>query len=599
MPQATGLQAGESISQLAPANVQEASNRRHGRVVNAFTGMPVLNATIETWTEEINADMGGFFRIGEATTGEDGRFAVRSQTEKKRAEKVRVQASGFLTRSMTLGDIDNSIVLFPAPKQAMQIRAIDAMGRAVAGALLTSTYTCAHDVPAFSERTDDKGLVELPAYGLQDEVPQLRVRTLDFGAIQYLDGDDIFSTDPSNQPSVLRLKRRSSAAYCLLKKTGEPWAGANLMINDGEGYHVLTTGTDGWVRIESRYGASSCDVYLLESPEPRYVGTLPTAERVALMVRDRPEKWPEELPTGTLVVQSPEDCPTEIWASHLDGWLSEVSPNNSDGLEFPAGKGFLIAGGSFTGFAECIHIFELKADERLVLDVELDKEPVVTVLTPEGENATLWVQGEKETLDFGGLPSGPFPVPSAESVCFVFENEGEVRRVSVNGATDGQVIDMRPDSTIIQTKAPLPAYGQKHFMIPEGSTLSVRSPSELFSLENHSSIDGDPNQTLASLSGPIGGQYLLKLRSPGCFPISVRGTLKGDSPGISTPLATIPFASLQIISDAKMQVIGFDEVDLRQLTPGPLNLMLVSETGERQALQLDLKPGEQRVVRLP
>ncbi|MCP5022663.1 MAG: hypothetical protein GY930_12925 [bacterium] len=597
-PQTTGLQEGESISELAPVVVSESPDLCHGRIVNAFTGMPVAGAAVETWTEEIDADKGGFFRFGKATSGVGGRFAVLSQLGKKRAEKVRVQAVGYLTRSMTLGDIDNSIVLFPAPKQAMQIRAIDAMGRAVAGALITSTYSCAHDVPAFSERTDDKGLVELPAYGLQDETPQLRVRALGFGAIKYLDGDDIFSTGQSGDPFVLRLKRRSPTAYCLLKKSGEPWAGANLMVNDGEGYHVLTTGTDGRFRVESRYGGSSCGVYLLESPEPRYVGTLPTAERVALMVRDRPEEWPEELPTGTLVLQAPEDCPTEIWASHLDGWLSEVSPNDSDGFEFPAGKGFLIAGGSFTGFAECVHVFELKAGERLVLDVELDKEPVVTVLTPEGENATLWVQGEKETLDFGGLPSGPLTVPSDESVCFVFENEGEVRRVSVNGATDGQVIDMRPDSTIIQTKPPLPVYGQKHFVIPEGSALFVSSPSQLFSLKKHSSPDGIPNETLPSLSGPIGGQYLLNLQSPGCFPTFIRGTLKDDSPGILTPLAAIPFASLQIISDQKMQVIGFDEIDLRQLTPGPLNLTLVSETGERQALQLDLEPGEQRVVRL-
>ena len=51
--QAVGLQAGESLQQLAeaakPAN---ASQFVHGRVLNAFTGRPVPGAKIETWSEK-------------------------------------------------------------------------------------------------------------------------------------------------------------------------------------------------------------------------------------------------------------------------------------------------------------------------------------------------------------------------------------------------------------------------------------------------------------------------------------------------------------------------------------------------------------------
>lgn len=601
LPQTTGLQEGESITKLAPVANAESPDLRHGRIVDAFSGMPVARATVETWTEEIDPDTGGFFRIGEATSGADGCFAVMSRFGKKPAEKVRVQADGYLTLSMTLGDIHNSILLFPAQAEPTRIRAIDAMGLAVPGMLVTSTYTCAHDVPAFSESTDSTGLVELSTYGLQDEVPDLRLRTLGFGAIKYLDGDEVFSGDRPSNPYVARLKRRAPISYTLLNKAGEPWAGASLVILDNEGHHVLHTGSDGRFRIDSRYGEGPFDVYLLESPEQRYVGTFPGPEGLSLVVRDRPEDWPEEVPTGTLAIQLPEGAPNNIWVSHTDGWLNDVSPKEIDGFEFPAGKGVLIIGGSFTGARELVLPFELEAGKHLELQVKLEREPVITVLAPESKSATLWVQGEKETLDLDGAPTEPFSVPANESVCFIFEDKGEVRRFRTENVTDGQVIDLHAESTIVQRQTAPARHAEERFVVPAGCTLSVHSPSGLFTLKSDSPdspASDNPGQSEFVLSGPLGGQFLVELQSPGCLSTYVRARMEGGEPHAPWLLIPIPLASLTIKSESKVRVTGFDEVDLRQLSPGPLNLVLVSGTGERFGLQLNLKAGEHRVIEL-
>ena len=105
--QTSGLKMDESAVELAPQVSVVTGDLRHGRIVNAFTGRLVSGATIETWTEENDADMGGFFRIGEATSGVDGCFSVQAISGNERAEKVRITAAGFCTLSMTLGDFSN------------------------------------------------------------------------------------------------------------------------------------------------------------------------------------------------------------------------------------------------------------------------------------------------------------------------------------------------------------------------------------------------------------------------------------------------------------------------------------------------------------
>ncbi len=71
-----GLAEGERARWLAPAatvsTVSTTVSTRSGRVVDAFTGRPVVGACVEAWTEEIAPKGAGLRRVGEARTDGGG-----------------------------------------------------------------------------------------------------------------------------------------------------------------------------------------------------------------------------------------------------------------------------------------------------------------------------------------------------------------------------------------------------------------------------------------------------------------------------------------------------------------------------------------------
>ncbi len=594
--QTTGLQAGESVVELAPMTSVMAEDLRHGRLVDAFTGWPISGGVVETWTEETDADMGGFFRIGEATSGLDGRFAVPSHYGAKLAEKVRVSAPGYCTLSMALGDIHNSVTLFPLPDSPTRIRVVDAHDRPIPDALFTSTYTCAHDVPAFSERTDARGWVELATYGLQDDVQELRLRAAGFGAIKYLEGDDALRPGAQEAPLTVRLRQRNAIGYTLLTKDGQPWAGASLNILDDEGHHVIQTGADGRFTVQSPYGDGPYGWYVLESPRQRYLASVPTVPGVELKIRDGANEWPDEVPTGVLEFQAKDVEPHHVWAYHSDGWLHRLTKKDNGSFEFPVGKGQLLVGGAFTGVQPLVIPFDVTLGAKTTIGAKVVMEPKVRVLGPDNEFAELWVQGAGETLDgapFGSsipVPADAFPVPSGVELCFIIESDHETRRICIDSATDGQVIDLRPASTIIG-RAPSPnAMVNIVFSVQEAGKLHVTSPDQACTL-------GEFSNGRQLLTGTSGAPYLIELEAPGCLSTWFRGNLPEHSDTeLPLQLEPVPYAKLKLLTQPGTQVIGFDEDDLRMLAPGPLNLVLLAKDGSRVGLHLKLQPGEERLI---
>lgn len=585
--QSIGLNPGESLVELPPMLAPADPGLRHGRVRDALTGQPIHGATVETWTEENDARTGGFFRMGEGTSGMDGRFVVQSWLGGHSAEKIRVQASGYLTYSGTLGDLSNSMVLFPAPDKPTRFQVLDMLDRPLSGVVITSTISCAHDVPAFTERTNSLGWAELKSFGFQDDVQELRLRAQGFGAIKYLDADDLFQ----QTPATVRLGQRTPVSYTLAKKDGSTWAGATLFVLDGDGHHTLRSDAEGRFTIPSRYGNWSMGLYSLEAGEQRYLATIPTVPGLDLHVRDQADEWPEDTPSGTLSISGFRPGSGEIWACHRDGWLEDISDKDCPGLEFPAGEGFLLVGRAFSGFAPTTIPFTLAAGESLELAVSPEPEPRVTLRVPDTEFSTIRVQAHHETREGPPLDEA-FPVPANQQLCFLFEYQGEVRRVVIDAAQDGHIIDLRPESTIVQAAPVDRELGLARFSIPTGSKLEVYSPgSKCEALERNES------ETI-TVQGPVGSTFLVRLSAAGHANTWRRAHIGPDKDSQAASLQLNPLASLRLHSNQEFQVAGMDSDDLESLVPGLLNLVITTADGNRIGLQIDLKPGEQRRIDL-
>jgi hypothetical protein len=486
-----------------------------------------------------------------------------------------------------LGDIENDMVIFPAPTEPTRVRVVDAHDRPIPDVLFTSTRTCAHDVPAFTVRSDALGWAGLTEYGMQDETQELRLRANGFGAIKYLDEDEVFLPDAA----PVRLQRRAPVTYNLLDKDGQPWPGVNLMIVDNEGHHVMRTAKDGAFTVASRYGEAPLILYVLDGVEQRFLAEVPIAPDRALAVRDGAEDWTPKVPQGKLILELEEgtDCP--IWVCHVDGWLESVSNKEFAGFDFPAGEGFLLLGGPFTGWERTVVPFELTENATLQLDVKPKPEPRIRVLAPEVEYSRLWIQAANESRD--GIPiDGEFSVPAASELCVIYEMDGEVRRRCIATATEGMVIDLRPDDAIVRSTPALRVSGRNLYTFPEGAELYVASPVEECVLEN-----SGPGS--ATVIGPIGTPYLLQLSSDGCVTTWTRGRIGAQqTEAAPQELQRVPHASLEITAPPGTQFIGFEPVDFEMLAPGPLGIVAELPTGQRVGLQLQLEPGAERRIEL-
>lgn len=277
---------------LLPAEVtaSPAADGEHfesGRVVDARTDAPIAGARLESWTEELDATAPGFRRIGEATAGRDGQFRLRVREGALSGDKVLIRAPGYLAFAGTVSDLELFELMPSFATPSLLI--LDLADRPVGAARITSTYSCSHDAPAFERESDASGLVELPEYGLQDHVGELRVRAPGFGAIASVSAYRVLPDAQScaaQEPAILRLARRRTLRARVLDAGGRPLVGEPLHVIDGQGYHVPFTGKDGGFEVSSCYDGREPTIRLLsEGPSPFvYAGPLPHDRAVTLRI---------------------------------------------------------------------------------------------------------------------------------------------------------------------------------------------------------------------------------------------------------------------------------------------------------------------------
>lgn len=612
-----GLRPGERFRPSASSVEVALDDRTLGRVVDARTGFPVAGATVETWTEEIGGDGEGLVRIGEARTGRDGGFEVRVAREGLRAEKVLVRAPGHLTFPGTLDDLA-LVRLTPRPPWTWRVRVVDLEDRPIPGARVTSTYSCAHDVPGVDAVSGPDGVAVLEGYGLQEHAGELRIRAPGYAGRKVVDWTEVPPDPVHGEPAPVRLARQPGFAARVLAHDGTPLADRRLHVVDGNGYHVPVTDARGAFAVEASYQGRDVVLRVLAAGQGPHVfaGTLPDAGpdagpdtgpdtgsgagsgRREVALRVEAHAWPDDVPTGTLVVRAP--CRT-VALFGVDGWAEEVSlaRGGARAVEFPAGGVLVSAGGAFSGWERVEREVELAAGATVELALEPLPEPRLAVLVPD-EAYRVVVQAGTSSVELAPRDGRvETPVPAGERL--VVLSDGERMRRRVRAALPAPTSDVRPVVTIDlrgegfllpATRAQLADGAPRERLVVEvpdvGGTLTATGP-------------GGPavertGPTAFTVDAPAGHAVALRFRAPGfaeCWTACTTAARR-------VTLAPTPLASVELVDETSLGVTVEGPLGERldALHPGPLSLTLVHDDGRRGILSLELEPGETRTLRV-
>lgn len=602
-----GLRPGERVVQLAPVPVSDPADHVFGRVVDAHTGMPVDGAAIETWTEEITRPGAGFRRVGESRSGPDGGFRVRVRDGALAAEKARVRAPGYLSFPGVAGDLD-VVRLMPRPAWSPRVRVVDLVDRPIPGALLSTTYSCAHDLPAFQLATDALGAARLDELGLQDHAGDLRVRAEGYGTLKYVAATRLPPDRGEGAPNPIRLARRRGLRFRLLDGEGRPLVGVPVHVTEGDGHHVPFTDGRGGVVVRSPYDGREATVQVLRDGGDRHVftGRFPRDREVALRVD--PQGWPDDEPLGTVAIDvrgiAAEGERPRVDLYHEDGWATSIPGRDPEPVEveLPAGEVLVAAGGSFSGWEPRLLAVGVAGGERTTAVLELSLEPRLTVLPPDEDVRRVVVEAGEDSIELTrerarGEPV--IPVPVGVPITVLCEGE-TTRRVTLPPLSGDATADLRPESCALPpSPAERAAAARREELFvraldPDGrpldGTLTLRGPGRPVCEELH------PGEL--RVEGPVGHALAIGFAARGYAECWTSVWL--DEGGGELALRPTPLASLAIEADPALglAVLGPEADELSAVHPGPLELVLCAADGRRAGVSLVLLAGERRVLRV-
>jgi len=598
-----GLQDGESFSLIAPGPAATA-DYAHGRVIDAFTGTPLPGATIELWSEEIDDHYGGYHRFGIATSGRDGRFMVRRRAGARTAEKLRASAPGYLVFTEAAGAAHGVITLFPAEANAPRLRFVDLQDRPIQGARVTSTYTCAHDIPAFEYVSDVDGVVVLEGYGLQDSIPELRVLAPGFAGIKYLVEDKVdFGWSrlfPDGKPPLdliprVRLRRLPGADLRLFDESGAPLANTVVMVQDGDGHHVLRTDAKGDAAIPARYDSGKLTIRrLTPDPGPGAYGLALAKGRTSFRLNGT--DWPEETPVGRVrFVWSGESEPIEgLQVTHTEGWVDWT--DEEGWIELPAGAAYVVPDEADLESPRNTPPIVVIADQSALVSLvrtplrELGALPaglVTQVIVEQGAHSTEYFIEETEpfTISVAAAATCRIHFPEfdvsmdcfADSLPFDPESIAATLQMSRNMKTGGS----RPALPEIEWKLTL----------AEGTNLGVSGPGS-------QDIEVQQDAREVTIQGRLGAEFLLQCTGEGRVTRWLRTLFMRAEAAPAIPELS-QYAALRFEGPGELEVEGYDDLaDLTELHPGPFDCVVRTADGTRLGLRLELEPGEHRTLRL-
>lgn len=602
--QADGLREGESLVALAPTSaaqraLEEVVPFRSGRVVDAFSGMPIAGATVEAWSEEITESTHGLRRIGEATTRASGQFEIRVREGDVLAEKARVRATGYATLSTVAGDLTETLNLFPIDAAPTRLRLVDPDGRPIVDSRITSTRTCAHDVPAFTLVPDAQGIFTFPELAYQDELPELRLLAPGYLGVKYFNTERLFRRPPSDGPLEIILPPAAHPQIRLIDATRRAIANRALLVLDSGDHQVVRTNGEGRVRMLGRYECSSVDYAYLEDQSRQFAWAaawMSAFDREFVLMHDDGD-WDEDAELGTVQVDLPDGIPEEAWVGfdlvHADGWQGRVSDRSDPEWQsdFPVGTVSMGWGGPFEQLLPGHMEVELTAGSTTALKPALEFAVELSFERPDGVSR-IWceVDGLSKALEYN---DDDVWLPRARPwrIGFTYQGQDWTHAMEpIDGSTELDLAGLLPD----RKELPMAAV---EVVFPPDTDLDAADCWPWVVADWDEEIP-DPERTEQGwiLRGPTGHSLLFTAEAEGCLDRWGRIQLPMN-PSQRTELAIdfVPSAELDLQIPEEWSVVSGPDAS-EPLPPATTEFVIEDGDGNRYGLVLQLQPGEARTV---
>lgn len=601
---AEGLQSGETLVALAPMTTAQSAwdakeSFRSGRVIDAFTGLPVAGATVESWTEEITASTDGLRRIGEAMTRASGQFDICVREGDLLAEKARVRAPGYATLSTVAADLMGTVRLFPMDAEPPRLRLIDPNGRPIVDALLTSTRTCAHDLPAFTLAPDAQGIFILPELAYQDELPDLRLLAPGYLGVKYFNTERLFRHPASEGPLDIILAPAAHPRVRLIDALQRPIGDRALYVLDSGDHQVLRTDNLGHVNMLGRYACSSVSYAFLGEQNRQFARApawMSAFDHEFVLMHDDGD-WREDHDLGTVQAELPSDLPEDAWVDfdliHRHGWRGELSDRSEPEWqsEFPAGVVSIGWGGPFEQLLPGHLTVELEAGTITKLQPRLEFAVEVSLDRPEGVSR-VWceVDGLSKALDYN---DDDVWIPRARPwrIGFTYEGRDWTHALDpVHGPTELDLAKLLPRVE----QAPMSAV---ELVFPSDCDLDTADcwPSVVADWDEEIP---DPERTERGwiLRGPAGHALLFRADAEACLDRWGRIQLPNNpAERKEVEVAFVKAATLNLQLPEDWLILRGPDPN-EALPPAPTEFVLEDEDGQRWGLTLQLQPGEARTI---
>lgn len=424
------------------------------RVFDARDKSPVAGATLELWTEEGEKPLGVMTRIAVLHSGADGTGEFAYVVDGIRPSNVRVSKAGYASHSVTLGDLEEGVELYPAAPLAGRV--VDLDGKPVARAVVRSRETCAHAVSAAETWTDADGRFVLADCPADAQHAELEVLPREHVPIAALEIDTLRRLQARDGSFDLHVARKPPIRATVLDEKGQPLVGCRIAYNS-EPYCAGWTDKDGLLTLgpPPQWDAA---LSWLAPGETRYFpcGGVPDSGvwRVRLPAPAEPAR------SGKLRLDfgAGRDASSRPRVLVVDS-----AGTNRDGFEFAdlaTGPATVFVGQSFSPWVEEVYHVEVSTVAQSVVSTPKPA-PAVDVELPDGAWSTLMIQAGDAgfRVDLEGENEHRLNVPPGVELVFVaVAADGEVRRVRHAAIAAGvATVDMRGAQALVSAGSPPPA----------------------------------------------------------------------------------------------------------------------------------------------
>jgi len=606
-----GLHAGETVRKVAAAPgdpLAEWETRETGRVLDGLTGRPLAGVRVEALLED------GDPTVREETrTARDGSFRIRLRQGASRLERVRLRLPGWTSRVVTASDVwqDNAELLL-SPAVGLSLRVLDLPGRPVPGALVRTREICAHDPYATLGRADLLGRLEIPDFPWPGSDPELYVSAPDHGALRLMDSAWLLALAARDgEPPALHLPRRPAVALRLLGRGQGGQALAAIRVASMPScWYTVWTGSDGGLRLEvlfrdrefslDRHGVAG-DAHLghgLGLPG-RVLSLREGGWTFPPGLWDSPVATLELTPTGA---GAETDARPPVQVVHERGWWLRGWGRH----ELPPGRVTITVGRAFSGWEEETREVELPPT-GLPLALPARREPVLALRLPDRPLQFLHLEAGADSITLaGGWPrQDRHPVPGGRAVTVLADfADGELRRGTLPPLTGAAELDLTVPGSVLRRGLEAGDLGTARIVVEVrddlGRPLAATSSLDAAMVWERRK-EPAPRHVF---DVPAGMPFLVACRSPGHTP----GGFQGRAPAAGEELAAVvtlrALATLEVrgactrIHAGGRTAAPRDGKACLDVEPGPLLAWIERSGAPDLALELELAPGEERVLEL-